>query len=616
MISATPTRRSLLSGAATIGAIAALPGAAVAAAQSVPAAPRDAQLAAALQTIFDKLLVRSPEQATLLGKDIGDKAGLASRFGDLSPAGVAEDRRVYAASTALLQTIPRARLQGADINNYDSATWALATATEGERFPFGQSGTSGGIPYVVSQQNGTYSQAAEFLDSYHRVENAAGAAAYMGRLGEVSRNLDAETTQIAVDAGKGVIPPDFIIANILGQQAALRGVPAAQSKFVTSVAARAKKLGLPDPTAEATALVNEKIYPALDRQMAALKGLKANSDAGVWKLPDGDAYYAFMLKSQTTTSQTAAEIHKTGWEQNRAIEAEMDIILRAQGLTKGSVGQRTAALNNDPRFLQPDTDAGRAKVLALLQGHIDDFRPRLARISNLGLRADVQVKRVPVDIQDGAALGYMNFASPDGKRPAIYYINLKTMDYWPSWTLASLTAHEAIPGHAWQGAFLAEHPDLASPLAQLVGFNAFTEGWALYAEQLIDEDGYYQNDPMGRLGYLTAQRFRAVRLIVDTGMHAMRWTRDKAIDTMVAETGRSRGAVTSEIDRYCASPGQACGYKVGHNEIIKERIRAKAALGPKWDVRNYNDALVETGGVPLAALPGVVDRMIAKVKTA
>ncbi|MBC7506988.1 MAG: DUF885 domain-containing protein [Sandarakinorhabdus sp.] len=605
-----PSRRSLLGGAATLGAIAVLP----AGARAATASPRDPQLAAALQTIADKLIQRSPEQATLLGMDTGANAALATRLSDISPAGLAEDRRINAANTALLKTIPRARLVGADINNYDAAAWALQTSTEGERFPFGQSGTSGGIPYVVSQQGGTYSQAAEFLDSYHRVEDAAGAAAYLSRLGQVSRQLDDESAQIAADAGRGVVPPDFIIANTLGQQAVMRAVPAADSKFVRSLATRAKKLGLPDPTAEATALVTEKIYPALDRQMAALKALKPTSDAGVWKLPDGAAYYEYLLKSQTTTRLTAAEIHQTGWEQNRAIAAEMDKILRAQGFTKGSVGDRTAALNNDPRFLQPDSDAGRAKVLAQVQGHIDAIRPRLPRISKLGLRADVKVKRVPIDIQDGAGLGYMNFASPDGKRPAIYYINLKKMDYWPEWTLASLTAHEAIPGHAWQGAFLAEHPELASPMAQLIGFNAFVEGWALYAEQLVDEDGYYAKDPLGRLGYLNAQRFRAVRLIVDTGLHALRWSRDKAVGTMVAETGRSKGAVTSEIDRYCASPGQACGYKIGHNEIIRNRVRAKAALGPKWDVRDYNDALVATGGVPLAALPGVVDRMIAKVK--
>lgn len=615
MFDITASRRSLLGGAAAAGALTLLPTAANAAAGA--ATPTgDPKLAAALKVIADAILQRSPETATLLGVDSGANASLAGKLSDITPAGEAEDRRVYANARQLLAGIPRAGLQGSDINNYDSAAWAMGVAGEGERFKFGFTGTSGGIPYVVSQQNGTYQQAAEFLDSYHRIENAAGADAYLSRLEQVGPSIDAETARITADAAKGVIPPDFIIANILGQQAQLRGVAASESKFVTSVATRSAKLGLPDPSARATKMVEASIYPALDRQMAALKALKANSDAGVWKLPDGAAYYQFLLKSQTTTSLTAAEIHATGVEQNRLIEAEMDKILRSQGLTQGSVGDRTAALTTDARFVKPDSDAGRAAVIAYVQGQIDAIRPRMGRLSKLGLRADVQVKRVPVDIQDGASLGYMNFASTDGKRPAIYYINLKKMDTWPTWTLPSLTFHEAIPGHAWQGAYLAEHPEAVAPTAQLIGFNAFIEGWALYAEQLVDEDGYYANDPFGRLGYLNAQRYRAVRLIVDTGLHDLRWSRDKAIDVMVANTGRARQAITSEIDRYCASPGQACGYKIGHNEILKQRARAKALLGPKWDVRDFNDALVSTGGVPLTALPGVVDRMVAKVKGA
>ena len=532
---------------------------------------------------------------------------------DLSPAGRAADNQVHAAARATLAKIPRDRLAGADINNYDSAVWAFDIADAGTRFDFGRTSLWGGIPYVVSQQNGTYQEAAEFLDSYARVEDAAGADAYLARLDQVGRNIDAETLRLRDDAGKGVVPPNFLVANILGQQGRLRAVAAGDSKFVASIARRAKKLGLPDPSARATATVTNAIYPALDRQIAALKALKTNGDAGAWKLPDGEAYYALMLKSQTTTRLSADEIHRTGWAQNRAIAAEMDKILRAQGLTKGSVGERITALGQDKRYLQPDTDAGRARVIAQVQGHLDAIRPRMGRISKLGMKAPVEVKRVPVDIQDGASLGYMNFASSDGKRPAIYYINLKQMDYWPEWSLASLTMHEGIPGHAWQGAYLAENPSIVSPLAPLLGFGAFVEGWALYAEQLAAEDGYYDNDPLGKLGYLNAARFRAVRLIVDTGLHAKRWSREKAIATMVAETGRSVGSVTSEIDRYCASPGQACSYKIGHNEILAQRDRARMALGSKWDVRDFNDALVATGGVPLTALPGVVDRMVAAV---
>ena len=610
MVSFTPTRRAVLGNAAAASLALSLPGAA----RAATAAPRDAELGAALKTIADAVLQRQPETATLLGADTGANAGLARRLNDLSPAGRAADNQVHAAARATLAKIPRDRLAGADINNYDSAVWAFDIADAGTRFDFGRTSLWGGIPYVVSQQNGTYQEAAEFLDSYARVEDAAGTDAYLARLDQVGRNIDAETLRLRDDAGKGVVPPNFLVANILGQQGRLRAVAAGDSKFVASIARRAKKLGLPDPSARATATVTNAIYPALDRQIAALKALKTNGDAGAWKLPDGEAYYALMLKSQTTTRLSADEIHRTGWAQNRAIAAEMDKILRAQGLTKGSVGERITALGQDKRYLQPDTDAGRARVIAQVQGHLDAIRPRMGRISKLGMKAPVEVKRVPVDIQDGASLGYMNFASSDGKRPAIYYINLKQMDYWPEWSLASLTMHEGIPGHAWQGAYLAENPSIVSPLAPLLGFGAFVEGWALYAEQLAAEDGYYDNDPLGKLGYLNAARFRAVRLIVDTGLHAKRWSREKAIATMVAETGRSVGSVTSEIDRYCASPGQACSYKIGHNEILAQRDRARMALGSKWDVRDFNDALVATGGVPLSALPGVVDRMIAAVK--
>ena len=610
MVSFTPTRRAVLGNAAAASLALSLPGAA----RAATAAPRDAELGAALKTIADAVLQRQPETATLLGADTGANAGLARRLNDLSPAGRAADNQVHAAARATLAKIPRDRLAGADINNYDSAVWAFDIADAGTRFDFGRTSLWGGIPYVVSQQNGTYQEAAEFLDSYARVEDAAGADAYLARLDQVGRNIDAETRRLRDDAGKGVVPPNFLVANILGQQGRLRAVAAGDSKFVASIARRAKKLGLPDPSARATATVTNAIYPALDRQIAALKALKTNGDAGAWKLPDGEAYYALMLKSQTTTRLSADEIHRTGWAQNRAIAAEMDKILRAQGLTKGSVGERITALGQDKRYLQPDTDAGRARVIAQVQGHLDAIRPRMGRISKLGMKAPVEVKRVPVDIQDGASLGYMNFASSDGKRPAIYYINLKQMDYWPEWSLASLTMHEGIPGHAWQGAYLAENPSIVSPLAPLLGFGAFVEGWALYAEQLAAEDGYYDNDPLGKLGYLNAARFRAVRLIVDTGLHAKRWSREKAIATMVAETGRSVGSVTSEIDRYCASPGQACSYKIGHNEILAQRDRARMALGSKWDVRDFNDALVATGGVPLTALPGVVDRMVAAVK--
>jgi len=230
------------------------------------------------------------------------------------------------------------------------------------------------------------------------------------------------------------------------------------------------------------------------------------------------------------------------------------------------------------------------------------------------MKAPLVIKRVPEDIQAGASLGYMNFAALDGSRPAIYYINLKSTSLWPKYQLTTLTAHEGLPGHTWQGAYLAEHHKDIPLMSSLMGFNAFIEGWALYSEQLCDEMGLYANDPLGQLGYLQAQQFRACRLVVDTGLHAMKWTRQQSIDFLVQNTGRGVNAMTSETDRYSVSPGQACGYKMGHNELIALRDRAKASLGDKFDLAGFNDAVVKTGGVPLTVLATAVDAYIKTEK--
>ena len=235
----------------------------------------------------------------------------------------------------------------------------------------------------------------------------------------------------------------------------------------------------------------------------------------------------------------------------------------------------------------------------------------MPRLSHLQLKAELRVKRVPADIQDGAPLGYMNGASIDGVRPATYYINLKSTHLWPKYQIPTLTAHEGLPGHAWQAAFLTEHSDEIPLIFQLMGFNAYIEGWALYAEQCVDELGMYADDPFGQIGYLQAQQFRACRLVLDTGIHALQWTREQAIRFLVDQTGKGRDASTSEIDRYCVSPGQACGYKSGHNEILRQRERARAALGARFDLAAFNDAVVKSGGVPLTVLGTAIDQFIA-----
>lgn len=609
------TRRQVLAGAASLAALAPF---------DVHAAPvADAPLAALLDAFAEELLRAVPEQATGLGVDTGARARLKYRLADRSLAALGPDRAMGRSYTRRLKAIPRERLIDADRTRYDAVAYVLGLGAEGEQFHFGRRGYvaamgGGAVPYVVSQQDGVFGFVPEFLNSQHKIDTAADCEAYLARMEAYARALDQETQRVRADMRSNIVAPDFILDNIIGQITAGRAETPGETGLVTSLKTRAAAMGLgADYATAATRIVETKINPALDRQLAALKAARAvaTPDAGVWKFLQGESYYRWMLRIGTSTTRTPSEIHEMGIEQGRAIDAQMDAILRAQGLTRGSVGARTSALTKDPRFVFPNTDEGRAQLLAYVNGKIAALRVLQPRYSRMPLKAAVEARRVPPDIQDGAALGYMNFASLDGSRPAIYYINMKDTGLWPKWTIASLSAHEAVPGHAWQGAYLAEHHDEIPLISSLMGFNAFTEGWALYAEQMADEFGLYADDPMGRLGYLQAQRFRAARLVVDTGLHDKRWSRERAIQTLIEATGRAEGAARSEIDRYCASPGQACGYKVGHTEIVRLRDKAKAALGRRYDVRDFNDAVVRTGGVPLAVLETVVDGLIARPAT-
>ncbi|MET0273663.1 MAG: DUF885 domain-containing protein [Phenylobacterium sp.] len=609
-------RRALLLSAAAAGLAVSTPGMAN---TPIPLAPGDMALGRHLDDLANQLLIRSPELATALGLDKDDRAGLKGQLTDASWAHVEADRGFCIKALAALEKFPDDGLSRQLRINKQVVTFALELGRDAAPFDYGENTLMSAMsesssPYVVSQQSGAYSSVPEFLDSQHKVETEDDADDYLARLHAMAGVVAAETNRIVRDAEHGILPPDFILANAIGQQQAMLAVAPGQSRLVTSLARRTRAQKLSGDLPErATSLVADEVYPALSQQFEALKALKprANGEAGVWRLPRGEDYYRWLLREGTSTSLTAEQIHQMGIEQDRAIEDRMDGLLRAQGLTGGSVGERMTALGQDPRYLFPDTDAGRAQLVAYLNGVIAAVRPRLSKAFNLRLKAPVQVKRVPIDIQDGAGQGYMSTGSLDGTRPSTYYINLKSTQNWPKFSLPTLTFHEGIPGHAWQGAYLTETGKM--PLIRIIlsGFNAYVEGYALYAEQLGDEIGMYDDDWAGRLGYLQAQKFRAVRLVVDTGLHAKRWSRDQAIQWAVEHSGRTRPSMTSEIDRYCVTPGQACGYKIGHSEINRMRDRAKAALGARYDLRAFNDLLVETGSVPLTVLEGAVDGYIA-----
>jgi uncharacterized protein (DUF885 family) len=329
---------------------------------------------------------------------------------------------------------------------------------------------------------------------------------------------------------------------------------------------------------------------------------KATSDAGVWKLKDAAAYYAGALKASTTTTMGADEIHQMGLDQVADITARLDKILKAQGKTPGTVAERLKALNDDPAQLYANTDEGRAALIADLNVQVAAIAARLPQAFRTLPKAEVTVKRVPAFIQDGASNGYYQSAALDGSRPAAFFINLKNTHEWPKYNLPTLVYHEATPGHHLQIALAQESDKIPIIRRTGGGFSAFSEGWALYAEQLADEMGVYKDDPYGQAGYLQSLLFRACRLVVDTGIHHKRWSRDKATDYMVSVTGYPRSRALREVERYCCSPGQATSYKVGHTVWDRLRTEAKTKLGPRFDLKAWHDAALLSGSMPLTVL--------------
>ena len=374
--------------------------------------------------------------------------------------------------------------------------------------------------------------------------------------------------------------------------------------MVNSVATRARAAGVTgDWATKAAAIVETQIYPALDRQIALVESLPRRKEAGLWALPEGDAIYADALKAATTTAFTPDEVHKIGQEQVAQLSAELDVILRAQGLTKGSVGARLTALNDMPSQLYADTAEGRAELLAGLNVGVAAMQARLGQAFLNPPSEPLDIRAVPVEIQDGASNGYYRRASLDGKRPAIYFINLKSVGDWPKYTLPSLSYHEGVPGHHLQLSIVQK---LDTPLLRrLSGFGAYSEGWALYAEQVAEELGGYAN-PIERAGYLQSFLFRAARLVADTGIHAKRWTREQATDYFVETVGFARPRSQREIERYCTQAGQACSYKLGHISWLRARDNARRILGDKFDLKQFHEVLRD-GAVPLTILERLVE---------
>jgi uncharacterized protein (DUF885 family) len=596
-------RRRMLLAAGGVGLAAAIP------AHAAPASGPAAQLKTTLDAFFAEDLVENPELATQLGLDKGAHADLKSKLGHSGLADLARHKRQTADQLARLRAIPRQPLTGMDAVNYDCVLYDLDTTDKAnKRFDYGYEGAN--APYVLSQITGAYVNVPDFLDSAHTIETRADCEAYVARLSEFARQMDEEIERARHDVGLGVIPPDFAIDQSLKQMAVLHA-PADKSSLVGSVADRAKAKGIAgDWAGEATKVYEGKVLPALDRQMALLRELrpKATHDAGVWRLPDGEAFYAAALASQTTTTMTPAEVHQMGLDITKELHARADVLFKKIGKTQGSIAERYADLFNDPKYLYPNTDEGKAKEIADLNKVVQAMQQRLPKYFGALPKTPLEIRRIPAATEAGASTHYTD-GSLDGVRPGIYWLNMRTTAETPYWDMLTTTFHEGIPGHHLQ-LTLQKQADLPM-LRKAGGFGAYIEGWALYSEQLAQEMGVYADDPAGELGYIHDALLRSGRLVTDTGIHALRWDREKAVQTLHEIDGDPVDLAGQEIERYACTPGQACSYMVGKVTILRLRDKARAALGPRFDIRQFHDAVLLAGAMPLTVLERVVNTYIA-----
>ncbi|WP_422058963.1 DUF885 domain-containing protein [Sphingopyxis sp.] len=573
----------------------------------------DAQLL--LDSVADNLLALSPEGATALGIDTGARAAMRGKLSDRSAAGQAAVATLLKADLARVRAFDKTGLDHKTRTSLAVVDSAYGVALDGFAQPYGDVAVGGwrNTPYVVIQNVGAYLDVPKFLDSDHPVKNASDAEAYLSRLNAYPGALDGETDRLKAAGAQGMIPPAFLIDKAVKQLEASLVDAREGGGLVESLAKRTREgniAGNWGPRAEA--ITRGAVVPALDRQLAELKAQrpKATMDAGMWARPHGDEFYAWALRASTTTRMTPDEVHAMGREQLADLHGQMDPILKKLGYTNGSVGDRMNELAKDPRFKFPDNDAGRAEIVAYIQTWLGKIRAQLPRAFRTLVKGNVEVKRLPLAEEPGAPAAYGGAGSIDGSVPGRFWINLRTTELHSRYSLPDLAMHEAIPGHAWQGEYANQMPLIRTMLA----FNAYSEGWALYAEQLADELGLYDDFEVGRLGYLQSLAFRACRLVVDTGIHAKRWTREQGVDFFVKQNGSNPLEVSSEVDRYCSWVGQACGYKVGHSEIVRQRGRAQTALGAKYDLRDFDNVVVEGGNVPLDVLAQNVDAYIAGTK--
>jgi uncharacterized protein (DUF885 family) len=564
-----------------------------------------------------EFLMRNPEVFTAIG--ITEGSIFDHHSDKLAPYTLSQRDDGYAQLKRFLTEVRR--FDRASLDRQDQITWDILTDQYQSGLAFERFGwLQGDELYPVSPMFGVEVQLPSFMLTTHVVRNDKTARNYVKRLEAMGVKLDEVSAALERQARLGVVlPPSLLERSLIVIHDTVSAQPQ-DNALVTSFIERMNKVAALDAAAKreltdaAVAAVRGSVYPAYARMSAALIALRpaaAAQGAGVGRLPDGAAYYAAALKQSTTTDYTPAQVHALGLTEVARITQQMDGLLAAQGLATGSVAERMATLAKDPRFLLPNDDAGRRQALERYQQILDAVATRLPEYFRTLPGKRLLVQRVPTSQEKGTSGAYYQQAAMDGSRPGIFFANLRDLGDVPTWSMKTLAYHEGVPGHHLQISTALGLKDLPL-IRQQTLYTAYAEGWALYAEQLAADIGMYQDDPFGNLGRLQLELMRAARLVVDTGLHAEGWSREQAISYMMATTGKSEADVTSEVERYMAMPGQACAYKVGELKILELRARAQAALGAKFNLKDFHAVVLENGGVPLTLLEQLVDEWIAR----
>jgi len=557
-----------------------------------------------LHALFDaeweRGLVESPENASYNGDN-----RFNDRWSDMSLDAIARREGEDRDALAKLRAIDRSALSADDQLNYDTFAWQAEKSVERQKFreylqPIGHQGgvqTADGIAEILP-----FRTVKDYRD-------------WLARMAAIPTVVDQSIALMQEGVRSGNVPPKVLMERVPAQIAAQVVDDPAKSPFYRPFAHFNDDIAAADRAslqADAQATIRDRIVPAYRKLQAFFNDEylpKARASIAATDLPDGKAYYDFLARYYTTTDLTAAQIHEIGLKEVARIRGEMEKVKAETGF-KGTMAEFFTYLRTDPKFFEKTPDA----LLERYRATAKRIDPELVKVFHVIPRQPYGVRPIPDNIAPDTTTAYYQPGATDSSRPGYYYVNLYKPETRPTWEMIPLTLHESVPGHHFQFARGLELPD-APMFRKTAYFVAYSEGWGLYAERLGYDMGLY-DDPYDRMGQLAYDMWRAVRLVVDTGMHSQGWSRDKAIQYFMDNSPKTRQDVVNEIDRYIGTPGQALAYKIGQMKISELRARAARELGPKFDLRAYDDAVLETGSVPLDALERHIDSWIASQKAA